>query len=81
MECSKYEGTNNYLIKRVISQTCELQSPVKAAILNIENKVQELQSKVDKLQNTVADIANLLKKPNIGKLIRIIFIFDIPFYI
>ena len=76
VECSKYEDKNSYLIKRSVSPTCELKSPVKAAILNTRNEVQVLRSKVEtlqnavqSLQNTVEDIANLLKKPKTGKLI------------
>jgi hypothetical protein len=83
VECSKYEDKNSYLIKRIVSPTCELKSPVKAAILNTNNEVQVLRSKVEtlqntveglqntvqSLQNTVEDIANLIKKPITGKLI------------
>jgi hypothetical protein len=57
-------------MKRILPPTCELKSAVKAAILNTENEVQVLRSKVETLQNTVEDIADLLKKTGIGNVIK-----------
>ncbi|CAB4028922.1 Hypothetical predicted protein [Paramuricea clavata] len=58
-------------MKRKLSRTCRLKSPVKAAILKIEDQFKELRKLVlkesAKVQNAVKNIANLLKKTINGK--------------
>ncbi len=66
-------------MKRVISPTCGLKPSVKATILNNEDHVQklknhqqDLESKIESLQDTVDNIASLLRKPSVGKLILLL---------
>ena len=59
-------------MSRASSPSCELKSSVKSAILNIEKQVQTIRKHQKYLESKLAEIANLLKKPENGKLMQIL---------